>query len=123
MRSIDDGWLRFLTELEDDCPACHGTGRTANARWRAWHQRAHELIAVAEAAHRANELTPVPHTTPDGPAIVTAVERAIEDHMRARPADPEETPCGTCHGIGRQLTPAGRMFTDLLTRHGFIRNA
>lgn len=125
-----DRWTRLLEALEDDCAECGGTGRTPSAQWRAWHQRACELIAVAQAARRAHELRPaltsgVPDTAPDGiagPAIVTAVERAIDDHMKARPSEPEERTCGACEGTGRQLTPAGRLLTDLLTRHGFVRD-
>ncbi|MFI0485800.1 hypothetical protein [Actinomadura sp. 9N215] len=118
--------LRLLEALECDCAECAGTGRTRNAQWREWHQRATELIAVAEAAHRAYELRPaqVPDTIPDGiggPAVVAVVERAIEDHMKARPAEPEETACDACRGTGRQLTPAGHVFVDLLARHGFVR--
>ncbi|WUI01720.1 hypothetical protein OHR68_07845 [Spirillospora sp. NBC_00431] len=132
-----DHLLRLLDALESDCAGCAGTGRTPNAQWREWHQRATELIAVAEAAHRAHEyraheyrayeLRPaqVPDTVPDGiggPAVVAVVERAIEDHMKARPAEPEETVCDACRGTGRQLTPAGHLFIDLLERHGFVRH-
>jgi hypothetical protein len=97
-----------------------------------WHRRAGELVAVAQAARRAHDLRPapgaVPVTVPDlpmagEPAIVTAVERAIDDHMRARPAEPEEDTCAACRGLGRELTAAGRRFTELLARHGFVRRA
>ncbi|WP_396445031.1 hypothetical protein [Actinomadura sp.] len=120
--------------LEADCAACGGTGRTPNPRWLAWHRRAAELVAVAQAARRAHELRVVAPGPPSGgapaptqpdasaePAIVAAVDRAIEDHMRARPAEPEEDDCAACAGMGRELTAAGRQLTELLVRHGFVR--
>ncbi|MEO3824672.1 hypothetical protein [Actinomadura sp. B10D3] len=123
-------WARLLDGLETDCGTCGGTGTTPNERWVEWHRRAGELVAVAQAARRAHELRPahgaVPVTVPDlplagEPAIVTAVERAIDDHMRARPAEPEEDTCPACRGLGRELTAAGRELADLLARHGFVR--
>lgn len=123
-----DRWARLVAALEDDCAACRGTGRTPNPRWLAWHQRAGELVAVAQAARRAHELRAVAPGAaaggaPGEPGIVAAVDRAIDDHMRARPAEPEEETCGTCAGMGKELTAAGRLLTDLLVRHGFVRNA
>jgi hypothetical protein len=127
-------WARLLDALETDCGLCGGTGRTPNERWLEWHRRAGELVAVAQAARRAHELRPgqgsapvsAPVTVPDAvapaePAIVTAVERAIDDHMRSRPAEPEDDECGSCGGLGRELTPAGRQLAELLARHGFVR--
>ncbi|TDD31933.1 hypothetical protein E1287_24810 [Actinomadura sp. KC06] len=118
-----DHWMRLLEALECDCAGCDGTGWTLNAQWREWQQRATELVAVAHAARRAHELRPaqVPGGIDAEPAIVAVVERAIADHMRSRPAEPEETVCDACRGTGRQLTPAGHLFTDLLARHGFVR--
>ncbi|TMR04267.1 hypothetical protein ETD83_08820 [Actinomadura soli] len=122
-----DHLIRLLETLECDCDGCGGTGRTLNAQWREWQQRGTELVAVAHAARRAHELRPAQVTgiVPDGiggePAIFAVVERAIADHMRARPAEPEETACEACGGTGRQLTHAGHLFTDLLARHGFVR--
>ncbi|MEV3927308.1 hypothetical protein [Actinomadura coerulea] len=143
-RATSAGFLsRLLEALEDDCAVCGGTGTTPNEGWLAWHRRAGELIAVAQAARRAHELRPVPGAPPAAaperpaaaperpvpaperpaaePAIVTAVERAIDDHMRARPDEPEEERCAACGGLGKELTPAGRQFTEALTRHGFVR--
>ncbi|WP_433473519.1 hypothetical protein ACQPZP_32550 [Spirillospora sp. CA-142024] len=122
-------WARLLQALEDDCSVCGGTGSTPNERWLEWHRRAGELIAVAQAARRAHELRPTPGSAPvtvperatAEPAIVTAVERAIDDHMKARPSAPEKDRCEACRGMGKQLTAAGRQFTDLLARHGFVR--
>ncbi|TDD88512.1 hypothetical protein E1293_06415 [Actinomadura darangshiensis] len=124
---------RLLAELEADCSLCGGTGTTPNERWLEWHRRAGELVAVAQAARRAHELRPAPApaavapvTAPDRvagaePAIVAAVERAIDDHMQARPSEPEEDRCAACQGLGRELTAAGRQFAELLARHGFVR--
>ncbi|MFA1542833.1 hypothetical protein [Actinomadura monticuli] len=132
-----DRWARLPAALEDDCGTCGGTGRTPNPRWQAWHRRAGELVAVAQAARRAHELravapgaaggapggAPGAPGEPGEPAIVAAVDRAIDDHMRARPAEPEEETCAACKGMGRELTSAGRLLADLLVRHGFVRNA
>lgn len=128
-RAASAGFLsRLLDALEDDCAVCGGTGRTPDGQWLAWHRRAGELIAVAQAARRAHELRPAgPPGVPPAPeavaepAIVTAVERAIDDHMRARPDGPEEERCAACRGLGKQLTPAGRQFAEVLARHGFVR--
>ncbi|WP_339154689.1 hypothetical protein [Actinomadura luteofluorescens] len=131
-RAASAGFLsRLLEALEDDCAECGGTGSTPNGQWLAWHRRAGELIAVAQAARRAHELRPVPGAPPAAPpaaapehaepAIVTAVERAIDDHMRARPDEPEEERCAACRGLGKELTPAGRQFAEVLARHGFVR--
>ncbi|NDU75234.1 hypothetical protein GWI34_21785 [Actinomadura sp. DSM 109109] len=121
---------RFLEALEDDCAACGGTGSVPNEHWLAWHRRAGELVAVAQAARRAHELRPARGAAPiavperaavDEPAIVAAVERAIDDHMSARPDEPESEPCAACGGHGRELTPAGRQLAEMLARHGFVR--
>ncbi len=129
---------RLLEALEDDCAECGGTGSTPNERWLAWHRRAGELIAVAQAARRAHEWRPAPGAPPGAPpgaapvaaperpaaaepAIVTAVERAIDDHMKARPSEPEKERCAACRGLGRELTPAGRQLAEMLARHGFVR--
>lgn len=107
-----------------------GTGSTPNEQWLAWHRRAGELIAVAQAARRAHVLRPAPGAPPVAaperaadaePTIVTAVERAIDDHMKARPDEPEEERCAACRGLGKELTPAGRQFAEVLARHGFVR--
>lgn len=128
MGDTADRWTRLLDALEDDRAPCGGTGRTPSARWRAWHQRACELVALAQAARRAHELRPAgqaPTTLPDGmpePAIVAVVERAIDDHMKSRPSEPEENEFATCRGTAKQLTPADRSLTEILARHGFIQN-
>ncbi|NKZ07474.1 hypothetical protein [Actinomadura latina] len=126
-----DRWARLLAALEDDCAACGGTGRTPNPRWLAWHRRAAELVAVAQAARRAHELRAVApgpasggaRSAPGEPGIVAAVDRAIDDHMAARPAEPEEDTCAACGGMGRELTAAGRQLAELLARYGFVRDA
>jgi len=130
-RAASAGFLsRLLEALEDDCAVCGGTGSTPNEQWLAWHRRAGELIAVAQAARRAHVLRPAPgappvaapeHAADAEPTIVTAVERAIDDHMRARPDEPEEERCAACRGLGKELTPAGRQFAEVLARHGFVR--
>ncbi len=125
---------RLLDALEDDCAQCGGSGTTPNEQWLAWHRRAGELIAVAQAARRAHEWRPAQAATPAAPpvaaperpaapepAIVTAVERAIDDHMNARPSEPEKERCAACRGLGRELTPAGRQLAEMLARHGFVR--
>ncbi|WP_165966875.1 hypothetical protein [Actinomadura sp. 7K507] len=125
-------WARFLAALETGCGTCGGRGRTVPAQWRTWYRQADELVRVAQAARRATDLNPAPAISdgspgpdPAGPAepsIVAAIDRAIDDHMKARPQSPEEEPCETCHGSGTLLTPAGRDLAALLTRHGFLRD-
>ncbi|TDC57171.1 hypothetical protein E1281_05915 [Actinomadura sp. KC345] len=127
-----DPWARFLTALETGCGTCGGRGRTVRAQWRAWYRQADELVRVAQAARRATDLNPAADLVngfagpgfadPAEPSIVTAVDRAIDDHMKARPQCPEEEPCETCHGSGMLLTAAGHRLADLLTRHGFLRD-
>ncbi|MFI0356111.1 hypothetical protein [Actinomadura sp. 9N407] len=64
-----DLWERLLPALEAPCPACEGTGTVYSGDWRAWHERAGELVRVAQAARRATDLhlaraalaRPVPH--------------------------------------------------------------
>ncbi|MEU8797319.1 hypothetical protein [Spirillospora sp. NPDC048819] len=55
------------------------------------------------------------------PSIVAAIDRAIDDHMKARPQGPEEETCRACRGCGTLLTAAGHHLADLLARHGFVR--
>lgn len=131
-----DPWVRFLSALETGCEMCGGTGSTLREQWRMWYRQADELVRVAQAARRATDINPDmnPHNVPDGlvrpgpagtaaePSIVAAVDRAIDDHMKARPHGPEEEPCGACHGCGTRLTAAGRHLADLLARHGFVRD-
>ncbi|GAA2453349.1 hypothetical protein GCM10010191_84970 [Actinomadura vinacea] len=222
-------WQRLLASLERPCAACGGTGSVLSGDWKAWHERAGELIRVAQAAQRATtlqsaagrggappaggavpaggpggggaaqgngvpggtvpgsvpqafrETTPqgVPQMAPAGahasavpgarpvapgppvagqpvagpaatgpvvagpaaapqpgaargepgaawgepataPAIVTAIDRAIDDHVRTRPSGPERVPCEACEGCGRALTAAGAGLTDFLARHGLV---
>ena len=127
-----DPWVRFLAALETECGACGGTGRTVRAQWRAWYRQADELVRVAQAARRATDLNTAPDVfavpagpgacDPAEPSIVTAVDRAIDDHMKARPQCSEEQSCESCRGSGMLLTAAGRHLADLLTRHGFLRD-
>ncbi|WP_433324678.1 hypothetical protein [Spirillospora sp. CA-294931] len=124
----DGGPDRFLAGLEDDCARCGGSGRVVNDAWRAWHERADELVRVAQAVRRAAELN-----APDRenaarqcqehePEIVRAIDRTIDDHVRARPADPERVGCAACRGSGRVLSPAGLRLVEFLRRHGFVRD-
>lgn len=106
-----------------------------NPQWQEWHRRAGELIAVAQAARRADDLRtaargaergarpdgPAPSAAEGEPAIVAAVERAIDDHMRARPPELERETCKACGGTGRELTPLGQQIAETLVRHGFVR--
>ncbi|MGP4021920.1 hypothetical protein [Actinomadura sp. 3N407] len=131
-----DPWARFLAALETGCGTCGGTGKTVREQWRMWHRQADELVRVAQAARRAADLNPdttayqsVPHGPgeqgpagpPAEPSIVAAIDRAIDDHMKARPQGPEEETCQACHGCGTLLTATGRHLADLLARHGFVR--
>jgi hypothetical protein len=130
-----DLWLRLVETFEDDCRSCGGKGQRRNAQWQEWQRRAGELIAVAQAARRADDLRVstrgnergarpnglAPSGTEGEPAIVAAVERAIDDHMRARPPEPEEEACEACRGTGKELTPVGRRVAEMLVRHGFVR--
>lgn len=126
-------WARFLAALETGCGTCGGTGGVVREEWRAWHRQADELVRVAQAARRAADMAPekAPHQEPvtlgpAGPAaepsIVAAIDRAIDDHMRARPQGPEEEMCGACRGSGVVLTPTGRRLGEILARHGFVRD-
>jgi hypothetical protein len=65
---------------------------------------------------------PQPTAQQAGPpaAIVSALDRAINDHIRARPTGPELVPCTECHGSGRALTEAGKGLTQFLARHGLV---
>lgn len=128
-----DPWAPFLAALETGCGTCGGTGSVVREQWRTWYRQADELVRVAQAARRAAEMTPdkAPHQDfsygsvrlgPAEPSIVAAIDRAIDDHMRARPEGPEETVCATCRGSGAVLTPAGRRLAEILARHGFFRD-
>jgi hypothetical protein len=80
---------------------------------------------------------PVPRRPPTGPqptvpiaaarppeppaAIVSALDRAINEHIRAKPTGPEVVVCQECGGGGRALTEAGVRFTRFLARHGLVR--
>lgn len=133
-----DQWSRFLAALEADCPVCAGTGIVLSEAWQAWHERAGELSRVAQAARRASGMRldgsgamvrapggpphrhePAGHAGADAPTVMAAVERAIDEHERARPAGAEHVPCETCAGGGLVLTPIGRRLTRFLLRHGF----
>ncbi|SEG85626.1 hypothetical protein SAMN04489712_11848 [Thermomonospora echinospora] len=135
-----DQWSRFLAALEADCPVCAGTGVVLSDAWQAWHERAGELSRVALAARRASgmrldgngAMVRVPDELPrrrepaeghpgaDAPTVMAAVERAIDEHERARPAEAEHVPCRACAGCGLVLTPIGRRLAQLLHRHGFV---
>ncbi|GAA4146710.1 hypothetical protein [Actinomadura keratinilytica] len=117
-------WARFLDALERACGECGGTGLVRSVRWRAWHERAGELVRVAQAAQRAADLSQAaqaPHAETEVPTVVLAIERAIDEHMRTRPDEPEQQPCRTCRGTGRVLTGFGRRLAEVLARHGFVR--
>ncbi|MFS2295412.1 MAG: hypothetical protein FWJ90_22390 [Actinomadura sp.] len=129
-------WTPFLAALETGCGTCGGTGGIVREEWRNWHRQADELVRVAQAARRVADMAPenAPHQEartgpftpgPAGPvaepSIVAAIDRAIDDHMRARPQGPEEEVCGACRGSGVVLTPAGHRLAELLARHGFVR--
>ncbi|MBX6769197.1 MAG: hypothetical protein IRY90_18945 [Actinomadura rubrobrunea] len=120
-------WVRFLAALECECGECDGTGQVRSAEWRAWHERANELFRVAQAAHRAADLSHASqggqgqHPEAEVPTVVMAVERAINEHMRARPDEPEQMPCQACRGTGRVLSAVGLQLVELLARHGFVR--
>ncbi|XRQ05283.1 hypothetical protein ACN3XK_53325 [Actinomadura welshii] len=140
-----DPWVRFLAALETGCGTCGGTGTLLREQWRAWYRQADELVRVAQAARRAADMNPdkAPHQGAPGgpgapgapggpvrvgppgpgaePSIVAAVDRAIDDHMRARPEGPEEEACAACRGSGMVLTPTGRRLAEILARHGFVR--
>jgi hypothetical protein len=135
---------QLVGALEEDCGVCGGTGRTRSAQWQDWELRAGELIAVAQAARRADQLH-VPAgieaagnrafgngAVENGAAdpasrsseqvtILAVIDRAIEDHMNARPRGPQEEACAACGGIGKRLSAAGRLLADVLVRHGFVR--
>ena len=59
---------------------------------------------------------------PQGPpaAIVSALDRAINEHIRARPTGPEVVPCEECRGTGRTLSEAGVGLTQFLKRYGLV---
>ncbi|MFB4320275.1 hypothetical protein [Actinomadura sp. 21ATH] len=136
-------WTRLLAALEAPCADCGGAGTVHAPAWRAWHERAGELVRVAQAARRATDLRQarpavpqgarptvpegVPRISPEAareaaetPAIVTAIDRAIGDHMNTRPDGPERVRCTTCGGCGRTLTAAGTRLTEFLARHGLV---
>nr|BFE36691.1 hypothetical protein GCM10010200_089420 [Actinomadura rugatobispora] len=208
-----DLWRRLLAALECPCAVCGGTGKVLSDAWKVWHERAGELIRVAQAAHKATTLQQQPaasrngvpqaaggpggptgppagpgppfgpggpggaggtvpaqvpqalrQTTPQGvpqiapaaaraaappvgrpvaaaggspaldpsgggpageghggaPAVVAAIDRAIDDHVRARPPGPEQVACEACEGCGRALTAAGVGLTEFLARHGLV---
>jgi hypothetical protein len=134
-----DQWSRFLSALETDCPACTGTGIVLSGAWQSWYERAGELSRVALAARRASgmrldggAMTRVPDEPPrrrehteghrgaDAPTVMAAVERAIDEHERARPSEAEHVPCEACAGGGLVLTPIGRRLTRILLQHGLV---
>ncbi|TDC69922.1 hypothetical protein E1200_06945 [Actinomadura sp. GC306] len=124
-----DPWAPFLAALETGCGTCGGTGGVVREEWRTWYRQADELVRVAQAARRAAEMAPHQDVSygpvglgPAEPSIVAAIDRAIDDHMRARPDVPEEAACETCRGTGMILTHTGRRLAEILARHGFFRD-
>lgn len=124
-RTPVESWIRLLAALETDCTVCGGTGRVLSKIWQEWRERAEELTRVAQAAQRAVGLrpdqrarTPASHS----PKVMAAIERALIEHERSRPAGPEQVPCESCRGCGKMLTGMGERVADLLSRHGFVRD-
>jgi hypothetical protein len=64
---------------------------------------------------------PPPRPAEPPAAIVSALDRAINEHIRAKPTGPEVVACPECGGGGRALTEAGVRFTQFLARHGLVR--
>jgi hypothetical protein len=128
----DNQWVRFLAALEDDCPMCAGSGSIVSEAWAAWRERAGELNRVAQAARRASgmrlnsngAMVRAPsghgHAATEAPNVMAAIERAIDEHERARPMEAERVPCRRCAGGGRQLSAVGRQLAVILVRHGFL---
>lgn len=136
-----DQWFGFLAALETTCPACSGTGQVRSEAWQAWHERAEELGRVALAAQRASGMRldasgavvrapddlprrrrayATGHSGGDAPTVMAAIERAIDEHERARPLEAEYVTCRTCAGGGLVLTPLGQRLVQFLKRHGLV---
>ncbi|PZG27480.1 hypothetical protein C1I98_33340, partial [Spongiactinospora gelatinilytica] len=128
----------LLDELEQPCATCGGTGSRVDPAWEPWRTRLQEL---ADAARRARQKAGLPPDTPvtglgqvigihgepgqhppiDIPPAVVEAERAIDDHMDARPLSYQQEICALCRGAGQVLTDTGNQFIDLLERYGFVR--
>ncbi|MEU9022716.1 hypothetical protein [Actinomadura sp. NPDC048394] len=133
-RAGADAAVRLIEALEEDCGACAGAGRTRSEQWQDWELRAGELIAVAQAARRADEMhapagagnagnngSTSASRSSEQVTILAVIDRAIEDHMKARPLEPQENDCSACGGSGKKLSPVGRLLAEMLMRHGFVR--
>ncbi|MDF5754570.1 hypothetical protein [Spongiactinospora sp. TRM90649] len=128
-----------IEDLEQTCLTCQGQGTRVDPAWQVWRERLREL---ADAAREAREAAGLPPETPatgmgvvidihggagqsppvDVPSAVADAERALDDHMDARPLAYEQRRCALCRGNGVVLTDLGVELVALLERHGFVRS-
>ncbi|MDF5755835.1 hypothetical protein [Spongiactinospora sp. TRM90649] len=129
----------LITDLEQPCDPCDGTGLLRNPAWYAWRQRLRQLEDDAREARQQAGLPPdlpatglsvvvslhgEPSSRPpdDVPPAVAAAEKALDNHHYDRPPTPERETCPLCRGYGKVLSEVGKKFAALLQRHGFLRS-